>query len=287
VIQTARMGRAKPLYRMYASLCRWNPPPRMLLNSYPKAGTHLLKEVATRLPSTMHSGVHIQSETLGFRGGRSMVDLDDSQKQKLRKLLGGVRDGQFATAHLGALRELRATLDALGFARILLVRDPRDVVVSYAMWVPKVPGHHLSRAFETDITAVDDRISAVIGGIAPTDCGPGLESIGERLRAYLPWMSDPRCLVVRFEDLVGPAGGGDRHAQIAAVSAVGRLFERPLSDDRAATLAAEIWNARSRTFRRGHVGDWRQFLSTEHKRLFKAVAGRELIELGYEKDMDW
>ena len=43
----------------------------------------------------------------------------------------------------------------------------------------------------------------------------------------------------------------------------------------------------SHTFRRGTPGDWRAHFSKQHVALFKEVAGELLIELEYEKNLDW
>lgn len=40
-------------------------------------------------------------------------------------------------------------------------------------------------------------------------------------------------------------------------------------------------------WRRGVVGDWMNFFTEDDKRLFKSMAGSLLIELGYERDLDW
>jgi hypothetical protein len=40
-------------------------------------------------------------------------------------------------------------------------------------------------------------------------------------------------------------------------------------------------------FRKGVAGDWRNVFTEEDKRVFKEVAGKTLIELGYETDEDW
>jgi hypothetical protein len=43
----------------------------------------------------------------------------------------------------------------------------------------------------------------------------------------------------------------------------------------------------SHTFRRGTPGDWRSYFSKEHVMSFKELAGPLLIDLGYEKDLNW
>jgi hypothetical protein len=40
-------------------------------------------------------------------------------------------------------------------------------------------------------------------------------------------------------------------------------------------------------FRKGVAGDWREVFTERDKRIFKEEAGDLLVELGYEKDLDW
>lgn len=42
-----------------------------------------------------------------------------------------------------------------------------------------------------------------------------------------------------------------------------------------------------KNFRRGVVGDWRNYLLPEHMELCKKLLGQHLIDEGYEKDLDW
>ena len=41
------------------------------------------------------------------------------------------------------------------------------------------------------------------------------------------------------------------------------------------------------TFRKGKIGDWKNYFSTEHIKYFKKEAGNKLIEIGYEKNLNW
>lgn len=39
--------------------------------------------------------------------------------------------------------------------------------------------------------------------------------------------------------------------------------------------------------RKGIIGDWRNYISDDNKQRFKKIAGRFLIDLGYEQNNDW
>ena len=65
-------------------------------------------------------------------------------------------------------------------------------------------------------------------------------------------------------------------------------YRIPVQRPRALEILKEsIQPSRSRTFRSGTAGAWREHFSPEHKRLFLDVAGDLLIRLGYEKNNEW
>lgn len=105
---------------------------KALANSVPKAGTHLLHACLIALP--------------GMHDARLHLDLRQEPAQ-MRAWLLGLADGAVVNAHLvheprfvSLLRETRA-------AHLLMVRDPRDVVVSYAEDVVRATDHYLHEHF--------------------------------------------------------------------------------------------------------------------------------------------
>lgn len=92
-------------------------------------------------------------------------------------------------------------------------------------------------------------------------------------------------MCIRFEDLVEK-----RETTLSAM--LDRLektgFRIPVSRyDALNTLVDAIQPSKSRTFRSGKTGGWRDHFSKENKALFKEVAGDLLVRLGYEQNNDW
>lgn len=94
-------------------------------------------------------------------------------------------------------------------------------------------------------------------------------------------------MTIRFEDLIGSSGGGSDKKQIETVNAIVKHIGIELSQEEIQQIAAKSFFTGSRTFRKGHIGDWRNHFTEEHKQIFKEVHGDTLIKLGYEKDYDW
>jgi sulfotransferase 6B1 len=256
-------------------------PPRVFLVSYPKAGTHLVRGLLDALPSMRYSGVHLQAERLGAAPGRSGLPSDPASRDRIERRLRGVRNGQYVSAHLGYAPFLGEALAELGYVTIFVVRDPRDVVVSYARWAASVPAHHMKAHLTREGADASQNLMDVITGVPDRAGVPGLESIGERLTAYLPWL-DHADHVSRFEQLIGPNGGGTAQAQLDEVRRIQHAVDRDVpGEDASAAIAARVWSPASATFRRGFAGGWREQFTPELEAAFERAAGDAARRLGY------
>ncbi|WP_408006224.1 sulfotransferase domain-containing protein [Pseudalkalibacillus sp. A8] len=72
---------------------------------------------------------------------------------------------------------------------------------------------------------------------------------------------------------------------------VGFLYGSSLDTDTKSLLVEQMIKnvnpSKSITFRKGLIGDWKNEFDLEVTNAFKEVAGSLLIELGYEKDLEW
>jgi sulfotransferase 6B1 len=202
--------------------------------------------------------------------------------------LGGCPQGMFVTAHVRFHPSLCDLIRELQFKQILLLRDPRDVVVSNMFFTKREPGVQYHKYYSEVLKSDEERIMATIRGFGQdTATERPRASIREMFEGYTPWLDDPSTLVVRFEDLVGPRGGGVSGKQLDEIRRIADFVQRPLSREHAQQLAQKMYSKGSLTYRKGIVGDWRNHFSEEHRRVFKQVAGDLLIRLGYENDTDW
>lgn len=266
-------------YRWVSRRVFWLPGPPILANSLPKAGTHLLARLLGSLPNTMRAG--------GWNTLNHFRDQDGVDWGAVERTLATVRNGQYFIGHFPRRSDLDAILDRLGMRAVVMVRDPRDVVVSTVHYAVRRESHFLHRRFVETMDTDAARIMALIRGIDPDAYGRGHESIAQQVRDYAPWHGCERAIVCRFEDLIGPQGGGTREAQLDAVDRIARFLERDLSPARRDRIAARLWSSESPTFRRGAAGSWRDEFDDDHRAAFKSLAGDALVALGYEQDEDW
>lgn len=244
--------------------------PKILANSIPKAGTHLLERLLYLLP-----GVSRQiTPTLWIQG----------RPELLRRQCARLKKGQFLVAHLWYHNEYLKILDEFGVKPILLIRDPRDIVISNVNYITRVnPKHRLHEHFVSRLKTDKERLHFCITGSRD----PEEWSIALQLEKFFPWTQCPNALTVRFRDLIGEHGGGTAEAQREAVDQILNFIGVNLDETKKRDLMNRMFYSRSKTFNKAQINQWQTVFDDEDKKLFKAVAGEWLIRYGYEKDFDW
>jgi len=179
-----------------------------------------------------------------------------------------------------------------------IYRDPRDQIISYIFFYQKI-----YRVTVNMSDAITDLITKGSLYARPKQTRQANRqhltqltnhNIYQLYNRYLPWLDHPGMLSVRFEDLVGPDGGGSLEAQLYTIQAIAdHLKLENCSDEKIMFVADELFgkgapvSTISTTFRSGQIGEWKEYFTPEHKQLFKEIAGQMLIDLGYETDMNW
>ncbi len=240
----------------------------LLIQSVPKCGTHLLFEVA---------------KAMGY-GPPPSLDLPDFAEE----LLPG---------HFYNLQHLR--LETLGqpYARLwrfveafsaspipFIYRNPRDVAVSMAHYLVKQKDYHLLSSYMESLSPAE-RLSAVVSGDYPIPVYINRDfsfrgTIRDLMMEYAGWLSGPfsNVLPLRFEDIVGPAGGGDERAQLNTLWRLQLALHVP---GKPGDFVQGIFNKGSLTFRKGAIGGYRDEFSDEHHRLFRSLPQDFMRVYGY------
>ncbi len=248
-----------------------NSAPKLLSNSIPKSGTHLLERLLYLLP-----GISRQlNRTLVEHPGTSF----DLAKQCSR-----LKKGQFIVSHLFYREEYLRILDEFGIKVIFMARDPRDIVISDAHYITYINKRHgLHERFINRLKSDKERLHFCIKG-----CPERPEwSIASLLEKFYPWLKNEKVLTVRFKDLVGVKGGGSDKMQEKTVDEILNFIGVEISREKKCELMGKIFFPRSKTFRKGRIRQWQKAFDDEDKKLFKEVAGEWLIKYGYEKDLNW
>jgi len=226
------------------------------------------------------SGTHLLFKTLGLITGQTLDFF--SHKSPSREFFGKHICEMSYWAHFFNPHWADAYLADERWRTIVLFRDPRDTIVSQIRWILDADhtwGHSLNQeGFEHFVSlSHDERIAFLIHA-------PWGESLF--VKEVLKYRERPRVFSLRFEDLVGPLGGGDLTLQKNSVKELGAFIGYELNDATVETISSQLFGGTS-TFREGKIGSWKSCFSEENKKLFKEYMGDALIKLGYETGCDW
>ncbi len=186
-----------------------------------------------------------------------------------------------------------------GAPRVNVVRDGRDVLVSFAFHLLRarnpdelVPGNReLAQRFQPAFKADPDKFKNAGEGFLGND-----EWVRGQARAWAGFITHnsaeaervraagTRVLDVRYEDL-----HADLEGQRAALYRFFGLDPGEAAPPSAATKTLPGFKKENPKsfFRKGQVGDWKNYFDERLTRIFKDEAADALISAGYETDRNW
>jgi hypothetical protein len=227
-----------------------NDLPPTIVNSIPKSGTHLVETMLCETGSfyrpfypTFNTRLHTVS--------------------KLRNAIRGLRSGQVLFAHFPFSEDLQKIISATNCKLIFVVRDPRDVVISNAHFIPTLHKHVHFAALAS--LSFEERLDILIRGSQDLK----VPSIFDKTAPFVDWM-DHADHVVHFEKL-------SRNAEVSEKLEATNALYKALSITEVATMPET--GTSSTTFRKGVSGDWVKVLSAEQQNLF--LESDMLFKLGY------
>src|SRR5215213_7441620 len=271
---------------------------RIVANSIPKSGTNLLARLLTLLGFEQTSEMGIRSRLVAgpFSPARKLLRSRSAEKvtigvaspqridrRWLERRLSRVPDGCFVTAHCVYSPELASLFAEERMRVVCILRDPRDVAVSQMHHIKQRKQHFAHEAFLRLSSDHERLLHSIRGGKLGRR---RLQSLDERYRQFLRWQDNDNTMLVKFEDLVGPRGGGSAEAQRRTVERVARHLGVSVDEETVPSIEKELFGL-GRTFRKGQIGGWREEFSEEHARAAREIAGPLLVELGYEAEPVW
>ncbi len=240
-----------------------------IANSVPKSGTHLVSQILLGIPGMQHS--------LAIYG-----HYDEQPKENLKKL-SQISNNEFGNGHLFYSEDWRSYLLSKKLKQIFLYRDPRDVIVSYAHFIPKHKPHHLHSSFIHK--TFEERIKFLLdGGKIITYNNVVIQPpFHEWYLRFSQWKASENVLPIRFEDLV--------YSDISRKRTILNIIDylcvsKECGFDREQIVDKMILNIdpkSSTTFRKGRIGSWQEELDCELKKYFKLNTGTLVSDMEYEE----
>lgn len=282
---------------------------RVLINSLPKSGTHLLSRVVELFGYREHfDAAEPVSEpratplffnyrevknTLVERGWQidnqsgnticvgtlTPVEVD---LPVFREWLEAMPQQRYILGHLGWTPALAPVLSDLKYFHLFIIRDPRAVIASLIAFILDSHGMPKRHFLEADFRLMSpaERLEILLhGGFAP-QANVRVRGFADIYRSMFAWRNDPSCFMVRFEDLVGEQGGGSAERQKTEVKRMavflGEAFDSSVTDK-----LDTIYNRSARTYRKGSVDSWKQALDAESVELLIEYCRLLCEETGY------
>jgi hypothetical protein len=243
---------------------------RILVNSWPKAGTHALLELVRNTigdgPWSLDRDVKSPCGDAGFLEG---VD----------ERIGAHESGFAIKGHLPWSPEIDAGLRERGFHTLLIVRDLRDVACSTLRWMRDLsPDWPASKAL-LRYKANAERLAQVITGLTrehPFNLDSGIDwaaPLPARYARVSEWADHlAPGAIVRYEDLLGANGEIEQQGAINGVLGVLGVRTDQATLER---CASAIHNPEAITFHTGSSGGWLDEFTEQHRRLFVELGGDE------------
>ncbi len=187
---------------------------------------------------------------------------------------------------------------------VAAIRDPRDVMISLVHFVDKIFQYNLRDNFKyggwttrnkvlirkwLNDTSFDQKLMHVINTnpLVGADFKWVLTDQLNEARRLLKIKPLPNNIIlVRYEDLVGPKGGGSSKAQKEAIQKMANHLRVKLTDQKMQSILDNVWGG-TKTFRKGTIGQWKEVFNAKHIQAFKNNWNACLLDLGYEYDPDW
>lgn len=263
---------------------------KIVINSLPKAGSHLLCKLLDLLGYEF-SGTNFSSSTIygryvtpkfllrGVLFGQPGVEvgLDIAACARVSwviKSLNNIQDGHYAGGHLPYSDCMLNLFNTQGAKAIHILRDPRDVLLSWAHYVPKTDWHYGRLGLEGH--SLEESVRKILQGYQSGSFR--IESFHNILRRSNGWLKQGGVLTVRFEELVGPKGGGNAELQIDAISRIASFVDA--GEVNLAKVCDGLFGG-TKVFRKGTIGSWKDEFSASLIEKVNESLGEEIAHMGY------
>jgi hypothetical protein len=273
----------RPAGKTLQAVARWrrlsfHEAPPIFGNSKPKSGSHLLLQILNGFTQIMPYR-YIAADPI-----RTIAK--DGRRKTTEEVLGELENlssGVIGWGYVEATPENVAFLCKPDRVNYFIYRDPRDMLVSQVFFATDMHEEHGMHEYYNSLPDFSERLKVAITGIDRD--GLYMVSVKQRYEGVFQWLEQKYVMCICFEDLIDKRDA-TLNAMLDEVEKTGYKIRTPR--EKALTVLLEaIQPRKSRTFRSGKTGGWREHFTQAHKDLFKDVAGDLLVRLGYEKNNDW
>ena len=273
----------RPAGKTLQAIARWkrlsfNDAPPIFGNSKPKSGSHLLLQILNGFTQIMPYRY--------VNPGPIRTIQKDGRRRTTDEILMDLRaipNGVIGWGYVEATEENVSFLTSSGRVNYFIYRDPRDMLVSQVFFATDMHEEHGMHEYYKSLPDFGARLKVAITGIDQD--GLHMVSVKQRYEGVFQWLEQKNVMCLRFEDLINNRDA-TLNSMLGEVEKTGYKIPTP-RETALSVLVEAIQPKKSHTFRSGKTGEWKEYFTNEHKKLFKDVAGDLLVRLGYEENNNW
>lgn len=208
-------------------------PCRVLANSLPRGGPFLLASALDLLGYRRFSGAANTPRALNYleakkalQQGVPAADTPDAigvslfapleaSPATVQRWLTTVANGEYIMGHMPYSPRLQSVMADLQYRQVVIVRDPRALLLALICDEQVMP-RFLAADFAT-LSPLQQVERMWEGGYLP-QADVTIQPFAAVYRSMLAWRDQPATLLMRFEELIGPPGGGSLVQQQQALA---------------------------------------------------------------------
>lgn len=160
-----------------------------------------------------------------------------------------------------------------------MIRDIRDCICSWMNWVMDLKSHNHIPGLYFYLHALqndEERLLTIIEGKDRF-----LPSYRYHLEYGWGWINSKNTLIIRYEDIIGPQGGGDHEKQKEAIRKILTHLDIDFSEKEIEFLSNNLWGGATRTMKFGKSRYWENRFTHRVNVSFKKYYHDYMKILGY------
>jgi hypothetical protein len=220
------------------------------INSIPKSGTHLAMKTIGLICDLKYTGLALDSSGYFNETAYNLKQIYNN------KIIYGSHQP------FSNYSKVTSFFNNEKIKLFLIIRDPRDLIVSTAYWIKKVNN-------------LDCDVKILIDHIIESD---QIKNDYEEL--YFAWRRNCNSLTIKFEKLIGQEGGGSNQDKTNTINEIINYLEIKPSTNLINTIENKIYGETA-SFREGKINSWKKEFTKEQINKVNQKFKQLIIDLGY------
>tara|TARA_B100001093_G_C26747881_1_gene979721 strand:+ start:497 stop:1375 length:879 start_codon:yes stop_codon:yes gene_type:complete len=279
------------------------PPPnsKVLVNSVTRNGVHLVGSVLDiigmktstygyikrkKVQLNSRTSQHPSNYFVRWSNKKIPISIGSPRMVRLKlveRICSKVKDNEYMLSHIPYSAGMDEILRDLKWKNIVILRDPRDQCASmlHKLKIKKnnPASHYLYENLKTD----SDRIKAIIDGYDGLDNIRGMVGLEKMYRSVLDWKGKGNFIFIKFEDLIGPKGGGNFNSQKETIIKILKhLNYKHYDNDEIVEWIGYHCFGTTNSFWKGQIGNWKNVFDKEIVKIFENNISGLLDQLDYK-----